>query len=93
MKNIDKTEIRLYPICLITNLDTVLKTLEAETTIKLFLRCYFYNANQVTHVKYLKCILISLSTASDNILINILLYGDDKFNDLKNREILMSAIH
>ena len=34
----------------------------------------------------------SFSPVSDNNLISLLLYGDDKFDDTKNRKILMSAI-
>ena len=34
----------------------------------------------------------SFSPVSDNNLISLLLYGDDKFDGTKNRKILMSAI-
>ena len=40
----------------------------------------------------LENIPISFSTVSDNNLISLLLYGDDKFDDTKSRKILMSTI-
>ena len=37
----------------------------------------------------LENIPISFSAVSDNNLINLLLYDDDKFDDTKNRKIIM----
>ena len=36
--------------------------------------------------------IFPLSTVSDNNLINLVLYGDDKFDDTKNGKRLMSTI-
>ena len=65
---------------------------EAETTINHFLCCHFNNSNQATILNDLDNIPIFLSTVSDNSLISLLLYGDDKLNDTKNQEKLMSTI-
>ena len=35
---------------------------------------------------------ISFSTVSDNNLISLLLYGNERFNDTKNKKMLMSTI-
>ena len=40
----------------------------------------------------LENISVSFSTFSDNNLISLLLYGDDKFDDTENRKIMMSTI-
>ena len=40
----------------------------------------------------LENIPISFSTASDNNLISLLLYGNERFNDTKNEKMLMSTI-
>ena len=40
----------------------------------------------------LEIILIPFSTICDNNLISLLLYGDDTFDETKNRKILMSTI-
>ena len=37
-------------------------------------------------------ISILFSTASDNNLISLLLYGNERFNDTKNKKMLMSTI-
>ena len=54
-------------------------SIEAETTTHYFLRCHFYNSNQATLINDLENIPISFFTVSDNNLINLLLYGNDKF--------------
>ena len=40
----------------------------------------------------LENIPISFSTVSDNNLISLLLYGNERFSDTKNKKMLMSAI-
>ena len=67
-------------------------SIEAETTIHFFLRCHFYNSNRANLKNDLENISISLSMVSDSNLISLLLYGDGKFDDTKNRKVLMSTI-
>ena len=77
-----------------TNWDTVLYPLcpfEPETTTHYFLR-HFYNSNWATLMNGLENILISISTVSDKNLTSLLLYGDGKFDDTKNRKIWMPTI-
>ena len=80
-----------------TNLDTILKTffscsIEAETTTRYFLRCHFYSSNLVTLINDLENIRISFYTVSVNNLNSLLLYGEEKFDDTKNKKILISTI-
>ena len=58
--------------------------IEAETTTRYFLHCHFCNSNQANLMNDLENTAISFSIVSDNNLISLLLYGDDKFNDTKN---------
>ena len=67
-------------------------SIEAETTTHYFLRCLFYNSNRPALMNDLENLPISFSKVSDKNLISSLLHGDDKFNDTKNRKILMSTI-
>ena len=67
-------------------------SIEPETTTQYFLRCYFYNSNRATLMNDLENISISFSTISDNNLISVLLYGDDKLDGTKNQKLLMSAM-
>ena len=50
---------------------------EAETTTHYFLHCHSYNSNQAT-------LSISCFIVSDNNLISLLLYDNEKFDDIKN---------
>ena len=65
-------------------------SIKGETTTHM--RYQFYNSNRTTLTNDLENVPISFSTVSNNNLISWLLYGDDKFDDTKNRKILMSTI-
>ena len=65
-------------------------SIKAETTTHYFLRGRFYNSNRTTLVNDLENIPISFSTLVK--IISLFLYGNDKFDDTKNRKILMSSI-
>ena len=67
-------------------------SIETETTAHYFLRCHFYNANRSSLMDELNEIDISFSTLNENKLIDLILYGSDKFDDKKNYNILMSSI-
>ena len=90
-KNVNKTEIRFQtaqckfrhgfkgatnPLCCFS--------IEAETTAHYFLRCHFYNSNRATIMNDLENVSISFSTVSDNNLVSLHLYGDNKFDDTNN---------
>ena len=66
-------------------------SIKAKTTTHYFWRCHFLNSNETTFVIDWKYIFISFFTFSDNNLINLLFYGDDKFKGTKNRKILKST--
>ena len=67
-------------------------SIETETTAHYFLRCHFYNANRSVLMNELNEITSSFSTLNENKFIDLILYGSDKFDDKKNRNILMSTI-
>ena len=67
-------------------------SIEAELTIHYFLRYHFYNSYQEILKNVLENIPISFLTVSDNIPTTLLLYENDKFDDTKNRKILMPTI-
>ena len=67
-------------------------SIDAETTTHYFLLC-FYNSNQATLMNDLKNIPICFSTVSDNNLISLVLYGDDKLHDTKNRKNINVNYH
>ena len=67
-------------------------SIETETTAHYFLRCHFYNANRSALMNELNEIDSSFSTLNENKLIDLILYGSDKFDDIKNHNILMSTI-
>ena len=67
-------------------------SIEAETTMHYFRFCHFYNSNRTTLINDLENIPTAFSTVSDNSLISLYLHGDGKFDDTKNRKILMSTI-
>ena len=69
-----------------TNLDTILKTYY-------FLRCHFYNSSRATLMNNFGNIKSSFAAVSDNNLISLLLYGNDKLDGRRNRRIFrMSTI-
>ena len=67
-------------------------SIETETTAHYFLRCHFYNADRSALMDELNEIDISFSTLNENKLIDLILYGSDKYDDKKNYIILMSTI-
>ena len=58
---------------------------EDETTTHYFLRCHFYNANRSALMNNLNEIDSFFSTLNDNNFIDLILIGNDKFDDKKNR--------
>ena len=67
-------------------------SIETDTTAHYFLRCHFYNANRSALMNKLNEIDSSFSTLNENKFIDLILYGSDKFDDKKNRNILISTI-
>ena len=67
-------------------------SIEAETTAHYFQRCHFYNANRSALNNELKEIDSSFSALNENKLIDLILYGNDKFDNKKNHNILMCTI-
>ena len=58
---------------------------EDETTTHYVLRCHFYNANRSALMNNLNEIDSFFSTLNDNNFIDLILIGNDKFDDKKNR--------
>ena len=67
-------------------------SIEAETAAPCFLHYHFCNANGATLMNDLANIPIFFSVVSDNNLISLLLYDDDKFDDTKDKTTLISTI-
>ena len=63
-------------------------SIEPETTVHFFLRCHFYNVIRANLMSDLLNIDSSLHTENDEKLLDILLYGNSKFNTITNKNIL-----
>ena len=67
-------------------------SIETETTAHCFPRSHFYNANRYALINELNEMHSSFSSLNENKFINLVLYGSDKFDEKKNRSILMCTI-
>ena len=66
--------------------------LEVESTSHFFLYCLHYNDICETLLNELKSVDENILKLSGNKLINLLLYGDSKFDSNKNTRLLNAAI-
>ena len=66
--------------------------LEVESVSHFFLHCLHYNDIRQTLLNELKSIDENILKLSGNKLINLLLYGDSKFDSNKNTRLLNAAI-
>ena len=67
-------------------------SLEVESISHFFLHCLHYNDTRETLLNELKSIDENILKLSGNKLINLLLYGDSKFDSNKNTRLLNAAI-
>ena len=67
-------------------------SLEVESTSHFFLHCLHYNDICETLLNELKSVDENILKLSGNKLINLLLYGDSKFDSNKNTRLLNAAI-
>ena len=67
-------------------------SLEVESTSHFFLHCLHYNDICETLLNELKSVDENILKLSENKLINLLLYGDSKFDSNKNTGLLNAAI-
>ena len=67
-------------------------SLETETTAHFFLRCRNYTDVRLTLMKELYRIDNSITSRQPNELLRIILYGDCKFKDNVNKQILIATI-
>ena len=65
---------------------------ENETTNYFFLRCPFFAINRQKLLNDLLKIDPSLRNLKDELLLDIILYGSDKYKDTVNKEILFQTI-
>ena len=65
---------------------------ETETADHFFLRCPFFAMNRQKHLNDLLKIDPSLRNLKDELLLDIILYGFDKYKDTVNKEILLHTI-
>ena len=68
-------------------------SIEAETTAHNFLRCHLCNAGKSALMNELDEIDSSFSTLNENNFMDLILYGSDKFDDKKKKNILMCTIN
>ena len=66
---------------------------ETETTEHFFLRCSFFVTERQKLLKNVYDKHFSLQNFSEESMIDILLYGCDRFNELDNKEILLHIIN
>ena len=67
-------------------------SLEVESTSHFFLQCLHYNYSRETLLNDLTSVDTNILKVSGNKLINLLLYGDSKFDSNKNTRLLNVAI-
>ena len=65
---------------------------ETETTDHFFLRCPFFAINRQKLLNNLLKIDPSLRNLKDELLLDIILYGSDKYKDTVNKEILLHTV-
>ena len=66
--------------------------IEVESATHYFLRCYFFDTLRATLMNDLRNIDSDLLTLRDENFTNILLYGNQIYNDKTNQMILMHVI-
>ena len=67
-------------------------SLEVESTTHFFLNCHHFNAIRITLNNSLKAIDKDILKLSDSSLTKVILYGDSKYSDIQNHDVLISTI-
>ena len=67
-------------------------SLEVESTTHFFLHCHHFNAIRITLNNSLKAIDKDILKLSDSSLTKVILYGDSKYSDIQNHDVLISTI-
>ena len=65
---------------------------EIETTSHFFLHCHFFANERQKLLDDVYRIEASIKNLNEESLIDVLLYGSDRFNDSKNKQILLQTI-
>ena len=65
---------------------------ETKTTSHFFLRCQFFASERQKLRNGVYRLDASVKHLNEESLIDVLLYGSDRFNDSKNKQILLHAI-
>ena len=65
---------------------------ETETTSHFFLRCQFFANERQKLLDDVYRIDASIKNLNEESLIDVLLYGSDRFNDNENKQILLDTI-
>ena len=66
--------------------------LEVESTTHFFLHCHHFNAICITLTNNLKGIDRDIPKLSDSSLTKVILFGDSKYSDIQNHDILNSTV-
>ena len=67
-------------------------SLEVESTTHFFLHCHHFSTTRITLNNSLKAIDKDILKLSDSSLTKVILYGDSKYSDIQNHDILNSTI-
>ena len=67
-------------------------SLEVESTTHFFLHWHHFNAIRITLNNSLKAIDKDILKLSDSFLTKVILYGDSKYSDIQNHDVLNSTI-
>ena len=66
---------------------------ETETTDHFFLRCPFFAQNRQKRLNSFFKTDVSIKNVNDEMLLDIILFGSDKYKDTVNKEILIHTIN
>ena len=68
-------------------------SLEAEDTLHYLLHCHYFNQHRLDLMNSVKSVLDNFESLSDNIKKEILLYGDSRLDNNKNKFILEATLN
>ena len=66
--------------------------LEIESTHHFFLRCHFYHVERSELLNSLYDINLAINELNEDSIINLVLFGSDKYHEETNRKILLNCI-
>ena len=68
-------------------------SLEAEDTLHYLLHCHHFNQHRLDLMNSVKSVLVNFESLSNNIKKEVVLYGDSRLDNNKNRLILEATLN